>query len=230
MNNAVSHAVAARRLLRATRLGTLATTVAGQPFASLVTPAVAPDGSILLLLSDLSEHTRHLGANPRCALMVVGAPEEVNPQTAPRVTITGQAALDEHPALQARYLAIHPYAALYAGFGDFHLWRLRPLGGLFVGGFGRAGRLRAADLAPGPVVADAIAAAEPALIAHCNDEQADALARIAGEPGTWRLATLDADGFDLAQGERVRRIPWSRPATSADDIRKELAELTASHG
>ena len=29
----------------------------GQPFASLVTPACAPDLSLLLLLSDLSEHT-----------------------------------------------------------------------------------------------------------------------------------------------------------------------------
>ena len=56
-----------RRLLRAARAGTLATSAKGQPFASLVTPACAPDLSVLLLLSSLSEHTRHLVADPRCS-------------------------------------------------------------------------------------------------------------------------------------------------------------------
>ena len=41
----------ARKLLRASRAGTLATSAQGQPFASLVTPACAPDLSLLLLLS-----------------------------------------------------------------------------------------------------------------------------------------------------------------------------------
>ncbi len=85
----------ARRLLRAARSGSLATLSAsqdgGQPFATLVTPAIAGDGAILLLLSDLSEHTRHLRAEPRCSLLVVGAAESANPQTAPRLTVTGLA-------------------------------------------------------------------------------------------------------------------------------------------
>ncbi|HET6194599.1 MAG TPA: pyridoxamine 5'-phosphate oxidase family protein, partial [Acetobacteraceae bacterium] len=57
----------ARVLLRAARAGTLATSIDGQPFASLVTPATAPDLSVLLFLSALSEHTRHLRQEPRCA-------------------------------------------------------------------------------------------------------------------------------------------------------------------
>jgi len=60
MDTEDSPAWAARKLLRAARSGTLATAIDGQPFASLVTPATAPDASVLLLLSDLSEHTRHL--------------------------------------------------------------------------------------------------------------------------------------------------------------------------
>ena len=62
----------ARRLLRAARVATLGTQTGGQPFTALVTPATAPDLSVLLLLSTLSEHTRHLAAEPRCALMVAG--------------------------------------------------------------------------------------------------------------------------------------------------------------
>ena len=228
MSDALAPTAASRRLLRAARVGTLATSAEGQPFASLVTPATAPDGSVLLLLSDLSEHTRHLRADGRCALMVADQPIEVNPQTAPRLTITGLAAPDEQPALKARYLGLHPYAALYAGFADFHLWRLRPMGGLFVGGFGRAGRLRAADLSPDPAAVAAIGAAEASIIAHCNDEHPEALARIAGEPGIWRLVSVDADGCDLAQGERVRRAHFAHPAASAEEVRRELVRMAGA--
>lgn len=227
----------ARRLLRAGRVATLATSapVAAQqtlppvqPFASLVTPAVAPDGSVLLLISDLSEHTRHLRNDGRCSLLIAGPAVEANPQTAPRLAITGTAELAEQPALKARYLAVHPYASFYAGFADFHLWRLSPRGALLVAGFGRAAKLRPAQLAPDPAVAAAIAEAEPAIIAHCNDHHADALARIAGEPGDWRMATVDVDGCDLAQSERVMRVHWPHAVGSPGDVRRELTELARS--
>src|SRR6201995_5725055 len=102
----------ARRLLRAARKGCLATSAQGQPFASLVTPACMPDGALLLLLSRLSEHTRHIVADPRCSVMVTGIAETANPQTTPRVTVTGTIKLIVDPALKARYLAVHPYASL----------------------------------------------------------------------------------------------------------------------
>ncbi len=218
----------ARLLLRAARAATLATTTDGQPFASLVTPTTAPDASILVLLSDLSEHTRHLRADPRCAIMVMGQPDGPNPQTAPRLTITGLAALEPGESLKSRWIALHPYAAFYAGFGDFNLWRIRPIGALFVGGFARAHRLRQPDLV---AHAPAIAEAEPGIIAHCNDDHPDALALIAtahghNPPGThWTMATVDADGFDLVHDETVRRIPWPEPAATPNDVRKMLVDL-----
>jgi len=212
----------ARLLLRATRLATLATATAGQPFTALVTPACAPDLSILLLLSSLSEHTRHLLAEPRCALMVVGPAEGANPQTAPRLTITGLAAPAADEALKRRWLAVHPYAALYADFGDFALWRIRPAAGLLVGGFARATRLRQADIVPDPAAVARLAASEADIIAHCNADHAAALAELAGAPGEWRMIAADVDGCDLALGEKVRRIAWSAPVAEADGVRKEL--------
>lgn len=216
---------AARKLLRAARVGSLASAMQGQPFASMVTPATAPDLALLLLLSDLSEHTRHLRGEPRCSLLVWGAAEGANPQTAPRVTITGLAERIDDPALKTRYVALHPYAALYADFGDFALWRIRPLGGLFVGGFARAARLRAADLAPDPAAVAAIAAAEADIIAHCNTDHADAMAAIGGGGEAWTMVATDVDGCDLAAGERVRRVPWSAPVANAGDVRRELVRL-----
>jgi len=212
----------ARKLVRAARSGTLATVAQGQPFASLVTPATAPDLSVLLLLSDLSEHTRQLRDDPRCSILVAGTAESANPQTTPRLTLTGRAEPTDDPALRARYLAVHPYATLYADFGDFHLWRMRLDAALYVGGFGRAARLGAGELAPEPAAVHAVAEVEAAVIVRCNQDRAEVPARIAGELGDWRLVALDVDGCDVGSGERVRRIHWSAPAADAADVWREL--------
>jgi putative heme iron utilization protein len=220
----------ARRLIRGIASATLATAAEGAPFASLVTPAAAPDLSALMLLSSLSEHTRHLKADPRCALLFTGRPEGVNPQTAPRVTLTGLAELvpaEEVPALKARWLARHPYAALYADFGDFALWRVRPGGALLVGGFARATRLRLADLLPDAEATAAIAAAEAGIIAHVNDDHADAVAAIAeglhgAAPGAWKIVAVDSDGCDLTLEEIVLRHAWATPIADADGVRTAL--------
>ncbi len=232
-DQAISPAREARKLLRAIRVGTLATAVRdegrqGQPFASLVTPACSPDLSVLLYLSDLSEHTRHLMADPRCSVLVTGAPTSANPQTAPRVTVTGLAEASDDPAMKARFLAVHPYASLYAGFADFRIWRIRLMGALFIGGFARAVRLKADNLLPDPVPVGAIAAAEAAIIHHCNQDHSHALSAIAGKSGDWRMVAVDVDGCDLASGDQVIRVPWSTPALDAGGIRTELVNLSAA--
>jgi putative heme iron utilization protein len=215
----------ARCLLRAARSGCLATTAKGQPFASLVTPACMPDGSLLLLLSRLAEHTRHLMADPRCSVMVSGVAESANPQTTPRVTVTGVAEVVDDPALKARFLAVHPYATLYADFGDFATWRIKPAAGILVGGFARAFRLKAADLAPDADAAAAVLAAEPGILSHCNRDHPGALAAIAGSEEGWQMVTTDVDGFDLALAERVVRFAWAAPVKDAGDVRRALVGM-----
>ena len=212
----------ARRLLRSARVGTLATAQAGQPHASLVTPACAPDLSVLILISELSPHTRQLRADGRCGLLVAGPPTEPNPQTAPRLGLTGTARPEPDPALKARWLAVHPYAALYAGFGDFSLWRVALSAGQFVGGFARAARLTAADLAPDAGAVARVGAAEQDILRHCNGSHADAMALLGGG---WRMVACDVDGCDLAHGDTVRRVAWASPANDADDVRRELVRI-----
>ncbi len=213
-----------RRLLRAARVGTLATSAKGQPFASLVTPACAPDMSVLLLLSSLSEHTRHLMAEPRCSILVCGQAASANPQTAPRLTVTGLAKQVQDAALKARFLAVHPYAELYADFGDFGIWCVKPAAGLYVGGFARAHRVNQQGLTPDAAAVTAIAEAESGILAHCNQDHADAMALIAqaagGPAGAWRMVTADIDGFDLALEDRVLRIPWSAPVSDSGAVRR----------
>jgi hypothetical protein len=228
-----SAAIEARRLLRAAASGTLATAAeGGQPFAALVTPATEPGLSPLLWLSRLSEHTRHLSADPRCALLVQGRADGPNPQTAPRLSVTGlaeQVPEEEVPALKARWLARHPYAALYAEFGDFALWRIRIGAALFVGGFAAAQRLRAAELLPDPAAVAAVAAAEAGAIAHMNADHADSCANIArafcgGAEGDWRLTAIDVDGCDLSDGNATSRFCFSAPISDADELHRVLVQ------
>ncbi|WP_158747639.1 HugZ family protein [Acidisphaera sp. L21] len=214
----------ARCLLRSARSATLATAEDGQPYAALVTPAPAPDLSLLMLLSGLSTHTKHLTLDGCCALMVMGDPDGANPQTAPRLTVTGLAEPEPDPAMKARWVARHPYAAFYADLGDFRLLRVRPTGGHFIGGFASAHRLTAAELTPDPDAVGAVLAAEESILTHVNADHADALARIAGSPG-WRMAAVDVDGCDLVREDVVHRVAWSAPVADAGGVRNELVRL-----
>lgn len=214
----------ARTLLRSARVATLATARDGQPFAGLVTPACAPDLGVLMLLSGLSEHTRHLLADPRCAVMVVGDAAEANPQTAPRLTVQGEATLEPDPALKARWVTRHPYAGFYAGLADFRLFRLRPTSGHFIGGFASAHRFKAAELIADPDAVAAVAKAEAGIIEHMNADHADAIDALAGSAG-WRVAAVDVDGCDLMREEAVLRVAWSAPVAGADGVRTELIQL-----
>ncbi len=214
----------ARTLLRNARAGTLATQEGGQPYAALVTPTPAPDLSLLMLLSGLSAHTRHLRDDGRCALMVTGEATDGNPQTAPRLTVMGVASAESDPALKARWIARHPYAGFYAGLSDFRLVRLRLTGGQFIGGFASAHRFSQAELTPDPAAVAAVAVAEADIMAHMNADHAAAVERMAGGPG-WRMAAVDVDGCDLLREGTVLRVAWSAPVADAGGVRGELMRL-----
>ena len=223
---------AARLLCRSAIAGALATVTGGQPVATLVTPAPAPDGSLLILLSGLSDHTAHLAAEPRCSLLLQApAGPDPNPAAQARLTLIGSAAPEPDPAFKHRWIARHPYAAFYADLGDFRLWRVRPVAGHYIGGFGSATRLTLTDVTPDPVAVAAVAAAEPGIIAHCNADHADAMQRLAGarlgdHPGQpWRMTACDVDGCDLSDGQTVIRVAWPAPADGPAAIRSALVGM-----
>lgn len=232
-----SHRDAVRRLLRSARKASLATTMAegGAPYASLVTVATDQDGSPLLLLSGLADHTRNLAADPRAALLVDEAEGLDNPQTGPRATVMGRidriTDADEQERARRRFLARHPAAALYAGFGDFGFFRMTVERAHFVGGFARAVWIDdGPSLLTPPAAARALADAEPSIIGHMNEDHAEAVElyarRLCGQTGAgWRMAALDADGCDLVAGETVTRLPFDPPLGEASKARETLVAL-----
>ena len=207
-DGAADRGAAARRLMRSRDHAALATSLAGRPYVSLVASACDSDASPLLLLSDLAQHTRNLRADPLVSLLFDEAGEHPDPLAAPRLTLLGRAERIDDPSLYARaaarFAARHPASAAYAGFADFHLYRIAIERGHLVAGFGRISWIEAVDLRF-PTDASALASAEAEIVAHMNADHGEAIAlyaeRLLGRPGDgWRMTGLDPEGLDLRRG------------------------------
>src|SRR5947207_15274732 len=96
-----------RRLLRREPRGTLATSLRGAPYASLVLITADLDASPLLLLSDLAQHSRNIAFEPRVSLLFDGTTGYRNPLTGPRLTVIGQARPVEDPRRPPRFPTPH---------------------------------------------------------------------------------------------------------------------------
>jgi putative heme iron utilization protein len=227
----------AKRLLRATRTGALATLdrQSGHPFASLVTVATDFDGSPLLLMSQLSAHTRNLDADPRCSILLSQGGKG-DPLAHPRLTVTGRAVKQTETAqrtrVRARFLARHPKASLYADFGDFGFWRVEMEAGHLNGGFAKAADYPGTDLLTDLSGAEALIAAEESAVTHMNEDHQEALSlyatTLAGEPqGRWRATGLDPEGMDLAAGDLAARLVFPSRITGPGDLRAVLVALAA---
>jgi hypothetical protein len=135
-----------RALMRGQATAALGTLMDGAPYASLVLVAFDADGSPLLLLSRLAQHTKNLLADPRVSLLFDGTAGLDDPLTGPRLTVLGSAAACPDTDALQRYLARHPSAAAYAGFSDFGLYRVTIARGQLVAGFGRIAWIEAEAL------------------------------------------------------------------------------------
>jgi putative heme iron utilization protein len=126
-----------RALMRAQATAALGTVMDGAPYVSLVLVAFDADGSPLLLLSRLAQHTKNLLTDPHVSLLFDGTAGLDDPLTGPRLTVLGSAALCPDPAARERYVARHPSAAAYASFSDFDLYKVTIERGHLVAGFGQ---------------------------------------------------------------------------------------------
>ncbi|MBC7951224.1 MAG: pyridoxamine 5'-phosphate oxidase family protein [Rhodospirillaceae bacterium] len=213
--------LALRHVARACNKASLASLLAGSggaPYASLVTVAFDHDLAPILLLSGLSDHTKNIMADPRVSLLLDGTQNHANPQTGPRVTLTGRAERSTDPRLTARFLARHPAAALYAGFADFAIWRIQPERAHFVGGFGRAVWFDA----PFGLDPNGLAECEQDLLSAINTTHADALTRLGAG---WRVTALDVDGMDLANQDDFRRMTFPAPVADAPQTLAAAGEV-----
>jgi len=226
----------AKMLLRTARYGALAVLdpQSGAPLASRVAVATDLDGTPLILVSSLSEHTGGLDADRRCSLLL-GEPGKGDPLAHPRISLRClaerlQRGTSEQVCAERRYLNRHPKARLYAGFGDFAFFRLEVERANLNGGFGKAYHLTRAELVFDGPATDELADAEQPALDHMNADHSDAIdvyarAFAGADGGGWSLTGIDAEGIDIACGDDVRRIVFAEPLGSAEQLRQTLVVL-----
>jgi putative heme iron utilization protein len=224
----------ARRVMRAAERATLATSLAGDggdwPYASLVLVALDTDLAPLLLISELAEHTKNLHHSKRASLLFDATAGLANPLTGSRVTVLGEAEPVGDARLRERFVRRHPDAAAYNDFHDFKLWRLGPLRAHLVAGFGRIHWIDAAALQPPAEAASALAAAEPGILTHMNEDHRATIdlyaQRLLGRSGEgWRVTGVDPDGADLRLDAAAARLDFAAPAGDAEAVRREFVRL-----
>ena len=224
-------AVAAKKLLREGRSGALATLMpgSGAPYCSLVNVATAADGAPLLLISRLAVHTKNILADPRVSLMV-DERKAGDPLQGARVMLMGTAAATDDPEIRRRYLARQPEAEMFAGFADFAFYRIDPKAAHLVAGFGRIVDLKPQDILTETGDAAELVAAEPDILAHMNNDHADAVrlyaTRLLGAPdGEWRCVGCDPEGLELQLDRIALRLPFRERVRAPGVLRQVLKQM-----
>ena len=141
----------ARELVGSRGFGCLSTQSArhpGFPFVSIAEYSTDATGQPVFLLSGLAVHSKNLAVDPRASLIVFAPDAEQDTLGAARVTLMGEVRPVPEPeaeSVRESYLARHPQAEQWAGFGDFAFYRMQVADVYYVGGFGQMGWVSVGD-------------------------------------------------------------------------------------
>jgi heme iron utilization protein len=239
-----AHAELVRTLLDVGRFATLTTTTdaghagPGFPYGSLVAYSVLGDGSPLLCISDLAEHTRNARADARSGMLLTGLPvdDEADPLDRPRASLVGRLEPFEPNAAEiATHIEAHPGVSDYVDFDDFGWWRLSIEAARYVGGFGHMSWVTGADIAVAEP--DRVLAGSRAAVDHMNADHGDSLRDMAHwlagvtDATAARVHSIDRHGMtlyvDLAVDAPLAtaRIAFDGPLASPDDVRPAVVAL-----
>ena len=200
----------------------------GHPYGSLVLVAADHDATPLLFISTLADHTRNIVADPRVCLVYDGTAGLASPLTGTRASVQGVARPARDERLKERFVRRHPDAALYAGFGDFQLYRVQVERAHLIAGFGRIHWVDA-GIVLDTTGLDALAEAERGIVDHMNEDHLDAIqayAAMAGRSGEgWTMTGIDPEGVDLRRRGDTVRLGFDRPVGDAQAARQALIAL-----
>jgi putative heme iron utilization protein len=233
-----SFAEKSRTLVHLGRIGALATQsrhAAGFPFASVAPYGVDTDGSPTFLISTMAMHTQNVLADDRASLLVTQPDWHGDPLAGARVTLLGPVSRVDGDALEALrtdYLERHQGARDWVDFRDFHFYRMDVTSLYWVGGFGSMGWVEPDQYRSAAV--DPLAEAAAGILAHMNEEHADALLLycrvLAGvEADEATMIAVDRLGFRVractAEGVRGLRLSFAQPVQTPEEARKALVAM-----
>lgn len=226
MNNAIE----ARQMLRAHRYGALSTLsrkFAGFPFGSITPYLVDHDGSLIILISGLAEHTKNILHDPRVSL-ITHDQRDAHIQTQGRITLLGNAqAVTNRDEIGARYLRYFPEAQSYFQMHDFAFYRIQPIAIRYIGGFGK---IHWVNMEQYSVPHYPLTAQEADVVEHMNADHQDTMRHYCRhfhqrEVLDVAMLGIDCDGFDMRADGEVLRIDFAEPVLDAKQARAALVEM-----
>ncbi|MEM9041550.1 MAG: DUF2470 domain-containing protein [Actinomycetota bacterium] len=241
-----SHAELARTVLHGGAVASLATlTIDGHPYSSTVAFSTDDTGAPILCVSELAEHARNLGRDPRASLLAHQRVDSaVDPLTLARATVIGRFhPVEPDDETVDRHVGSHHHMAAIVGRDDVAWLRMDVSHVRYFGGFGMIGWASADDVAvarPDPVIP-----VSGPMIEHLNDDHADACLEIArhlagvGDAECALVTALDRHGMTLSVRrsdgpDSIARVRFAdSPLDDPNAVRAatvELAQRARTHG
>ena len=259
MNNEISnHSV--RQLIRSCTRGYLSTQLDKEkskkniikssalpiPYTTFVSIAFDYDASPILILSDLSEHTKNLKKNNFVSLLIYEEqkfreffPKFENPlpnipnhnyedpMSRPRLSIIGKLEIYNNVIAKKRFLSRHPVSNLYANFSDMKLYKLKIINAHLTAGFAKVKWFDREDLICDNVFEENEEEFE--VISHMNQDHQKSIdlymkVFFKKEKG-WKIIGIDSEGFDLRSGENVLRYYFGKPIKKTKELRGIFVRL-----
>jgi heme iron utilization protein len=232
-NSQATHAEIARTLLAKSKHGVLSTNdTNGYPYSSLVDIARLENGNILMLLSDLAEHTQNAKRDSKVSLLIAEDWTSEQKLSRPRVNFFGTLSKVDKVAHQQTYVSARPKAEMYFSFADFHMYELSVERIYVIAGFGKMGWVTRESYTSSD---DPLKEAAQGILEHMNTDHSHNLVHYAKVFGnlSWaesaRMIAIDVYGFDMVvkgTGQHQSlRLTFDTPLKNVDDAHITLVKM-----
>ena len=220
------------------------------PYSTYTLTAFDYDLSPILLLSNLSEHTKNILKNKRVSLMVCEEnklyeyfPQFKNkfpginyedPMSRPRVTIIGEINKSNDKNLKQRFLMRHPASQLYANFSDMNIFKISIKSAHLIGGFAQVKWFSKNDLCCSSFLN--FKDSEKNIIEHMNQSHQKSINLYVtklvknnfekkNKSGNWKIVGVDPDGFDARKKNLLVRYFFKKEINDAKKLRAIFVNL-----
>ncbi len=251
----------ARQLVRSALKGYLSTEFDSKNFQNIKTQMYKPfsystftlaafdyDLSPILLLSDLSEHTRNIKEKNSASLMLCEErklykffPKFDNkfssyedPMSRPRVTLIGKLKKTSDSNDRKRFISRHPASNLYANFKDMNFYKMDIKSAHLIGGFAQVKWFTSDEILCKNI--SNFKNSEENIISHMNSSHKTSIKMYinnlmqnelssAQRKGDWNITGVDPDGFDLRKKQTTARYFFEKEISNAAKLRGVFVNL-----
>ncbi len=223
-----------QQLLRQSYQGALSThsvQLQGYPFGSVVPFCLDYEGRVVILISDLAQHTKNLKQDNKCSLLVFAEGDDM--QASARLTIVANAkpiAVEDVADIASRYYRYFPQSQDFHKIHDFSFWLLEPVKYRYIGGFGRIHWVEP-ELLANPFTA----LQEQEIVEHMNQDHADTFvwycqqAQISvPQEATLSMVGLDSAGFYLRVNDKIAYVDFPQTVNTPMQVRQSLVAMLKS--